>query len=1218
MEKQQVYIVASQGEAPLAETLAIPLRDAGYEVVHNGTVKVGQSVIGEATQALKRNVPVVLCATKQAVGSAWTHQIVNAARVSGTPRVFVVQRESDAYVDQLAVNTIVARYCDDSEQAMANLLDALRASFPPKASPPEALNARSMKNGNPQFLDGPSGISEFDFDSLRSFRGELRLEVVEQYPHSLTPWEFLERAGLWVDGVLSLTGALLFAKHPTPGTVVSMVKCVEYFGESRAASRSGVTLEGPIASLIIGARDFVAERVQRGERPSANVARAEAFYRYPMIAVREIIANSVVHRDYSRDDSCVHVRLFSDRLEVASPGDWQGRKIESSVPHTLGDLEGQSVKRNFQLARLLSWTRLVEGEGSGIPTAISDCESLGTDQPTVVQEGHFVLVTLRSGRPDPETAQAAERLFISYATPDRAWAEWVAWQLMDAGYEVELDTWHWGAGGNFVLRMNEALEQGSRMVALYSAAYFEPGRFTTDEWTAVLAARDKLVPLRIEKVTAPPILKSLIYRDMFGLGEEAAREALLAAVRGPAGVSESSPGFPGQRGTRGTLRRVGESGPRVPGSGLPRVWNLPGRNAGFTGRDEALVRTRERLAGTGTVAVLALNGRGGVGKTQLAIEYAHRFSNEYELAWWINAEDPALIPDQLAALAVETGAAQPDTSVDDALQALADELRGRSRWLLVFDNAEDPAALGQYRPDGPGHVLITSRNPRWHGLAAPVDVDTLSRPEAVALLRSRTPQLNDTDADRIAEALEDLPLALVQAAQALTAFTPDQYLDQLADNAAEATDNGAPLGYPHSLAGQIRLSTQRLNGQDPEAVALLNACALLAPDPFPLHACKLPGDPDDGAVARILASPRTMQRTLAALDRHGLARVSGGTVQLHRLTQAVLRDQLTPDQHTQAAEDASRLLAAALPGDPSDPGTWPLWHALLPHLLAISATDLTTTDARYAAGEACRYLMERGQAHVALERIQHLHQTWIRTLGPDLDDTLRAATSLARAYDDTGDHAAARTLDEDSLIRRRRILGEDHPDTLRTANNLAIRLAALGEVEQARALAEDTLARQRRVLGEDHPDTLTTANNLAVRLEALGEVEEARALGEDTLARQRRVLGEDHPNTLRTANNLAIQLADVGQVEEARALGEDTLARRRRVLGEDHPETLTTASNLAIRLADVGQVEEARALGEDTLARRRRVLGEDHPDTLITAELLGLLNDSGEDSDTSE
>ncbi|MEU6380163.1 FxSxx-COOH system tetratricopeptide repeat protein [Streptomyces sp. NPDC046909] len=799
-----------------------------------------------------------------------------------------------------------------------------------------------------------------------------------------------------------------------------------------------------------------------------------------------------------------------------------------------------------------------------------------------------------------------ERLFISHAGADRAWAEWVAWQLRETGYEVELDVWHWGAGDNFVLKMRRALEKG-RMVALFSRAYFDTGRFTTEEWTDVVGAREKWVPVRIEDAVAPPLLRSLVAPDLFGLGEDEARAALLRAVTGAPGVPGRAPGFP-EGGRAGRSQQSGAStGPRLPGT-LPEVWEIPARNAGFTGRDELLVQVRTRLGGSHTVAVLALDGRGGVGKTQLAIEYAHRFSGEYELAWWVAAEDPALIPDQLAALAVAAEYVRPGSSQAEALQALKTRLRAGSRWLVVFDNAEDPAALGPYVPAGAGHVLITSRNPQWHHLATPVDVDVLAREESIALLRSRSRGLSEGDADRLAEALDDLPLALVQAAEGLTAFTPDRYLVLLKRNAATATEDGTPPDYPRSLAAQVSLSMERLMAQEPIAADLLRACALLAPEPFPLHACD-PSEATGGGteMVRLLSEPRVLRRVLSTVERFGLARVAGGSVQLHRLTQAVLRDQLSPEQRVQAARDAGFLLVAAYPGQASDPSTWPRWPDLLPHYLFVLPADLTSRGARYAACEACWYLMDRGAPQAALPRLQELHRTWSEQLGADHDATLCAATNLARAYDDTNDSAEALRLDSDTLDRRRRLLGEDHPDTLVTANNLAIRLSALGEFERARTLGEDTLARRRRTLGEDNWLTLGTASNLAADLAALGEIEQARALAEGTRDEQRRVMGDDHPSTLLTASNLAFWLSELGETEQACALGEDTLARQRRLLGEDHPDTLRTAHDLAESLAELGRPEQARALAEDTLVRQRRLLGEDHPHTLWTAETLARL-----------
>ncbi|MFJ9109534.1 FxSxx-COOH system tetratricopeptide repeat protein [Streptomyces sp. NPDC102283] len=798
----------------------------------------------------------------------------------------------------------------------------------------------------------------------------------------------------------------------------------------------------------------------------------------------------------------------------------------------------------------------------------------------------------------------SQRFFISYAGVDRPWAEWVGWHLESAGHRAILDVWDWRTGDNFVERMDEALKQADAVVALFSKSYFDAERWTREEWTAAVARRERVIPLALEPLATtdtPHLLAPRLHKNLHGLDETAALAALREAING--GTRPTSPPlFPGSTPTAQPAEAGGSTKPRLPGStGRPDVWNVRRRNPDFSGREAVIVQLRESLLSGQQAVVQALHGMGGIGKSQIALEYAHRFSGQYDLVWWIDAEQSDQIPVHYTELADRLGIAKPDAGSDPNARAVLHHLHTRQRWLIVLDNAEDPDQIAPWLPEGPGHVLITSRNHDWRGIAHQTALDVFTRSDSLAYLGAQIPGTTIAQADTLAQDLGDLPLALAQAAGVIgSGMTIDRYRQLLIGNTARILQEGDAPGYPAPLAATVRIATTRLDDNHPDATALFRLGAFLGPDPIPIawlesarpHLSTIPGDPDD------LMWPHA---SLQHLGRYGLARIDHETFQIHRLTQAVLRDQTDSAQTGMVRDDVTTILRTIDPGDPESPDSWPAWASLTSHLTAEHVLVADRPELRPTLQKAAVFLIRSGQPRTAVDLLTSLRETWTAELGPDDPKVLTCTQYLGHATSDLGDFRNARPIIEDTLTRRRRTLGDDDPDTLQSANDLAAVLNELGDHAEARRMHEDTLTRRRRTLGDDHPRTLQGAANLGAALNELDEHAEAHRMLKDTLTRCRRTLGDDHPHTLQTVNNLAMALNGLGKYTEARRMQEDVLTRRRRTLGDDHPSTLQGAVNLGSFLNELGKPAEAHRMLKDTLTRCRRTLGDDHPHTLQSA-----------------
>jgi tetratricopeptide (TPR) repeat protein len=670
----------------------------------------------------------------------------------------------------------------------------------------------------------------------------------------------------------------------------------------------------------------------------------------------------------------------------------------------------------------------------------------------------------------------------------------------------------------------------------------------------------------------------------------------------------------------------------------------------FTGRVDILERLWE--GESQVTAVLskdrqphALQGLAGVGKTAVAIEYAYRYQHKYDLIWWIPSDQVALIRPTLAALAVQLrleGASA--TGIDGAASLALDALRRGEpyrRWLLIFDNADQPEELKDFIPHGPGDVLITSRNHRWQSVFETVQVDVFARAESIEFMTKRAPKaLAESDADVLAEKLGDLPLALEQAGALLaeTGMAVGQYMGLLEHHVSEILSEGRPPEYPLSMTAAWRTSVATLKEQLPQALELLRCCAFFGPDPIPRDVFR-GAQTASTQLGELIADPILLARAIRALGRFALVKIDGGMISVHRLIQALLRDSLHEAEQSDYRHEVHRILTAGSPGNPADSRLWPRYRELLAHVTS-DTTELPrcrNDSVRNFAMDMVRYLYVSGDLKSCLSLAEQFIAQWTEDSGPDHPTVLNAQRHRGNALLQLGRYSDAYEIIETTLGKARKVLGEREPLTLALRNSFGAAQRARGDFAAALELDIQTRELHEEAFGETDPQTLRVMNNvasdyglnaryaearqlhqevylkqrdadlsandilismngLAWAIRLSGDFAAARDLGEEARDYGREKLGAEHYATLRAANGLSIALRRMAIAhEDALQLAREVYELCRQLYGERNPDTMAAAISLTNIQRTIGETEQALQLAGETVSRYTHVYGPDHP-----------------------
>lgn len=780
-----------------------------------------------------------------------------------------------------------------------------------------------------------------------------------------------------------------------------------------------------------------------------------------------------------------------------------------------------------------------------------------------------------SGAADRGGAGGPEHVLVVFPGYHRPWATWISQRL--ARHDVRSTLQRWDPPREVPLEDSLAdllLSRGPVLLVL-NDWFFELGPRPAGEWNDVLrgfvaANSERFAAVNLTNRSLLPATAVLEPVSLWGVGEEEAEARLLSRL----GIEPRRPG--GRRAPALPTTRY----PDTP----PEIWGeVPRRNRRFTGRDDLLTDLQQRLmdAERGNAACTLL-GMSGIGKTQIAAEYAHRFSPDYDVIWWVNSDDRNIQRDRFGGLASALGlpvGSEPGERIRAVREALR---RGdpHARWLVVFDGWDDIEGINVMLPQGPGHVLITSRNREWAEHTDVLEVRGFDRAESTAYLMRRAPHISGVEADEVAAEFGDVPLPLVQAAAWLgeSRMEVPEYLRMVREGHLTTVDEpSGGDGFPNASLTSWSILINRLRRSQPQAVEILSLCASFAAGRIPLGIVRsypqaeLPEDlhwmaTDFAAWTRALDT--LVNYSVLTRDSRGTLSTETGphqeSVHMHRLVHDIV-SRLTDGPHREAHRKAVRtLLAEADPGDPMDSRHWPQYAELLPHLEPSGALTSRNPRTQTAVLNCLRYCFRSGEFKAGTRLAERIRESWSEFMDPLAQPMLDLTTQEGNILRAGGRFREAHELDHALKERLTRATPRNELGELFCNSAIATNLRHLGQYQEAEELQREVLTVSQRLLGEGEFVTLVARHNLGVALRLLGRFQEAYEYDVDTLAQRENILRARHVNTLNSGNALAHDLRLLGRYRDALVRQEANVRLHVQVLGAQHPQTLSARAQLAL------------------------------------------------------